>query len=403
MLSAGNKLLAASRWLLVVLAVTAAQSAGAELLGETIKPFAALTEIYDSNIFRVQDQAQLQALNGGSKLADFITVVSVGTALHLAPGRHLVDLLLKEELLRYVDYDDQDAERSEARGKVSLTLLDELKIKADGAYSRAPQSRSDFRSSGVNRQTSLGGGAGLEYASAVGVGLAVDYHRQTITYSLPQYAANEYADDRYAATLFYRLSPTTRLQTRYQREERRYLQPAAITLNANSVADTVQVGVEKTFSPRTTVSGTIGYLDRRHQATAVRNFSGITGTAAMAYGVSGKVGLKLNWTRQLAEETYANRIYSINDTVGGGLSYELTSKLLLSLTDQFSWKAFQDLPGSTAPDRRDQQHELAAGLEWQPLDKLAVTANYQYARRQSTEASFGFDDHTAALGVAYRF
>ena len=156
--------------------------------------------MYDSNVFRVKDRTQLKAQFGDDQLADFITVLSAGTGVRYAVSRQELNLLLRKDVILYSHYTDQNSDRDEASGSLSLAFFDRVKVRLDGTYAAAPESRVDYRSSAVNTKTELAGGITAGYEMTAGVGYEAGYRRSTVDYSLAQFRANEYVTDRYWET-----------------------------------------------------------------------------------------------------------------------------------------------------------------------------------------------------------
>lgn len=375
-------------------------------LGDTLKPFVSGSEMYDSNLFRVKDRGQLQQLIGDVQLHDFITMVTVGTGLHYSVSREELNLLLKKDFIFYRHYTSQNTDQNEASGNLAFTLFDKVKLKFDGTYKTAAESRTDYRSTAVNEQKKTGYGVSLGYEMPAGVGYEAAYRRSAIDYSLLQFKPNEYAVDSFIGTVSYRLSPDSKIYAAYRRDDTVYKEdmPIGSTLvNNSSTADSIRFGLEKTVSPKTAVSCYIGYLDRRHDQAAGRDFSGVIARVAATYGVTGKLGLMLNGERDVYEETYADWIYSVTDTFGIGLVYEITDKTRATFYNTLSWKDFQEIPGSGAAKRSDFLHNMNICLEWSPLNRLTLNLGYQYSMRSSDNNIYNFTDHTVITGVGYKF
>ena len=378
----------------------------AALLGDILKPFASVEETYDSNIFRVRDRDQLKALTGSDRLDDFITVWTVGTGIRYTLGGQGLNLLLKRDFIRYSRHGDQDADSDTATGNLALTVVDKVKINIDGVYSKIPESRAGYRSAGLNKITNIAGGISAGYETTAGIGFEAAYRRVWVDYSLPELKANEYSIDRYSGTVSYRLSTETKVYASYLRDYTNYdedSQSAFGPVNNNSVSDSVRLGLDKTFSPKTSVSGYVGYLDRRYKAFSVSDFNGLIGRAEVRYGLTAKLGLLVNAERQLYEETFTDRIYSVNDAVGADLVYQITAKTKVSVFDRLIWKRFKDIPDSGVPKRTDRLNEIGALIEWAPLGGLHLNLGYRYSRRTSDDHTFDFDDHTVTTGIGYDF
>jgi opacity protein-like surface antigen len=380
--------------------------APAAFLGENLKPFLSVSEMYDSNVFRVRDREQLRALVGDTRLSDFLTIVSVGTAFRYQPGIQELNLLLKKDLIRFSHYSSQNSDRDEVSGNLALRFLDRVRVRIDGGYTSQPEPRTEFRSASVNEKTVVQYGVSAGYETASGIGFEAAWRRMEVGYSLPEYVGNEHDLDRYSGTISYTVSPQGKVYLSYEREERAYREggPGVFSvLKRDNTADSVRAGFSKTFSPKTVVSGYAGYVNRRYSSFETRNFSGLTGRADVNYAVTNKIGIALNWERDLYEETYSDRVYSVNNSLGLGGAYQMTEKIKWNVTDRVTWKDFRDVPGSGAIPRNDFLHEVGAGVEWTPVRRLSVNLGYQLSTRSSTDRSFDFTSHAVTAGVAYRF
>lgn len=403
------KLLACRRkavLLILLPLVFAANEAQCAFLGDVLKPFASVAESYDSNVFRVRDAAQLEALIGDDQMGDFNTVFELGTALHYQLSQQRLDLLLKKDFIRYSHHTLEDADRDEASGKLSLSVLQQLRGVIDGSYTKAPEPRSDFRNPELNLRTKKELGVSAGYDMTSGLSLDAGYRSVTSEYSLAQYRPVEYGADIFSGTASYHISTTSTLFAKYQHEERNYRAVEAVAgrlVKRDNSGDSFRVGFEKTLSPRTAFSGYLGYLDRRYSAIPQRDFSGLIGKLEATYAVTAKLGVLLNGERDLYEETYPGRAYSISDSIGAGAVYQVSEKVKASLQERLVWKDYQAIPGSGAPKRVDFYQELSTGVEWAPIDRLTATLSYQYSTRSSDDASFDFTDHTVTAAVAYKF
>lgn len=383
-----------------------ASLAHAELLGDTIKPFASVTETYDNNIFRVRNKEQLLAQIGDDRMADFITVVTVGSGLNYQVSNQALKLLLKRDFILFSHYSNQNANRDLISGNLALSLLDKLKLTLDGNYDKSPEPRSDYRNKDINERQELGGGVSIGYEMTSGIGLAATYRHSNLDYSLPQYRANQYTKDLYAGTVSYRFSPDTRIYGSLQREYLDYnadMSLGSARINNSSVSDSIRIGLNRTVGSKTTASGYVGYLERRHDQSTGRNFDGVVGQAEINYGFSPHLTLKLTGERQLYEETYVDRIYSVNDAFGFGLEYQISRKVKASVFEKLTWKSFKDMPNVGIASRNDLLQDLKAGVEWTPKTRLTVSVGYQFSTRDSNDSNNNFSAHSLSTGVAYKF
>jgi opacity protein-like surface antigen len=378
----------------------------AEILGDNIRPFASISEMYDSNIFRVRDREQLRSMVNNDRLSDFITIFSAGTDVHYELSRHEINLSLKRDFLQYGHYTSQNTGRDDDKGSLSLTVIDGLRVRIDGLYTNSPESRVDYSSPKMNKITNIAGGTAISYDMPIGVSLEAAYRHEITGYSLPEFRAIEYYADIYSGTLSYKLSVDTKLYATLQRAYIFYKEDQQIgvdLVNNNSVSDSIRVGFNNSISAKTAVSFYIGYLQRRHKQFPARDFDGLIGKAEIKYELTSMVSLLVNAERQLYEETYADRLYSVNDSVGAGLAYAITSNIKAMVNGKLLWKRFSDVPGIAVLKRTDRYQELNSGIEWKPFDTVTTSIGYQYSRRTSDDNTFKFTDHIVMSSISYHF
>jgi len=379
--------------------------ADADFLGDIVKPFISASEIYDSNIFRVKDRSD-PILGGDKQLYDFITTVTVGTKIHYSISQAELNLLFKEDFFIYEHYTRENKDQTDVNGNLSLTFFDKVKMNIYGEYQTVPEDRVDYRSSARNDSTMSMYGASLGYETPTGIGFEAAYRRMGIDYSLAQFNTNLFSVDTFTGTMSYKLSEEARLYAAYQRDDTNYNVDTLINstpVDNSNVADSFRIGLDKTVSPKTAISCYIGYLDRRHNQASARDYSGVIGRLAATYAITGKLGLQLSGERQIYEETYADRIYSITSSFGIGLAYEITDRIKAIFFNKLKWKDYRDIPGSNVGTRSDFLDQMDIGLEWSPLNRLTVGLGYRYLTRSSNEEVSNFDDHSVMAKVGYKF
>ena len=388
---------------MVLLAAISGTCRAEELLGDTIKPFVSISETYDSNIFRVKDQNQLKIQIGDDQLSDFITVVSLGTEVNYQASGQSLNLLLKHDFLQYIHYTSQNVSQDMISGNLALSVLDKIKLNLKGDYALTPVPRSDYvSSSGVNEQQTMSIETTIGYEMVDGIGFSASYRRNNLEYSLPQYRTSDYATDLYSGRVSYQISPDTSLFGSLQREYLNYSSGPSLTRN-NYVADSILIGINRIVGAITTVSGYLGYLERRYNPAAGRNFGGLISLLAINYELTPSFTLRLYGERQLYEETYTNRIYSVSNALGAGLTYQVSNNVKASVFEKYTWKSFKDVPNSGVAGRSDQLNDLSAALYWDPLLRLSVSLGYQFSTRDSDEVINNFSAHSIRSSISYRY
>jgi len=383
-----------------------ADEASCAFLGDVLKPFASVSESYDSNVFRVTDSSQLRALIGDDRMSDFSTVAEIGTALHYTVSHQAIDLTLKRDFIRFSHYTGEDADRDEVNGKLSLSLLQKWTLTIDGSYTSAPEPRTEFRNPQQNIRTTDGYGFTAGYQPPSGWGVEAGYHRREVDYSLAEYTSSRYKADVFDGSLTYQISPATKVYGTYEHEKRTFDEPEAVNgalLKRDNTADSFRVGIQRSVSARTNLAAYLGYLSRRHDEFSARDFDGVVAALQGSYALTYKTQLVATGERLIYEETYPEWIYSVTNSFAIGVNYQMTEKVKGTLMERLMWKDYQPLPESGAPYRNDFINETSVGVEWDPINRLSLNVDYSYSSRNSDVAGFDFDDHTVSATVAYRF
>jgi hypothetical protein len=114
-------------------------------LGDRIKPFISVREVYDSNVFRVKDKEFLEGIAGDDQLSDFITIISAGVNLNYEISRQKMDLLLRKDFIYFKHYDDQNGDQDRVNGNLNLRVYDKFSAKINGFYTKVQEPKNTFK------------------------------------------------------------------------------------------------------------------------------------------------------------------------------------------------------------------------------------------------------------------
>lgn len=143
---------------LLVLLLLISSTAFAEVLGDRIKPFISVREVYDSNVFRVKDKEFLRGIVGDDQLSDYITIISAGVNLNYEISRQKMDLLLRKDFIYFKHYDDQNANQDTANGNLNLRVYDKFSAKINGFYTKVIEPKEYYQTDEKIYRTNKGGG-----------------------------------------------------------------------------------------------------------------------------------------------------------------------------------------------------------------------------------------------------
>ena len=403
------KKLFVTRLPLLVLLLLISSTAFAEVLGDRIKPFISVREVYDSNVFRVQDKEFLEGIVGDDQLSDFITIISAGVNLNYEISRQKMDLLLRKDFIYFKHYDDQNGDQDRVNGNLNLRVYDKFSAKINGFYTKVQEPKEYFQTDEKIDRTNKGGGIELGYDMPLGFTIKAGFRQEYVAYSIPELDVRERAIRIFTGGISYTISPNSEFDIFYARDIVDYDKLEFIGGNLvenDSAGDTIKCVFHKKISPETLMSLSAGYHQRKYDEFDERDFHGFIGKADLSYGITDKLTLMAGAERKLYEETFLDQIYSVNETLGLGASYKATEKIkayIYGSTTKKSFKGDSNITGSDSQERDDDIDEFKTGLEWSPIQRLYLDLLYRYEKRDSSFDIYTYEAHGVELGISYKF
>lgn len=384
-------------------------SAFAEILGDKIKPFFSVREVYDSNIFRVKDKEQLKGIIGDDQLSDFVTILTLGLDLNYQISRQELGLLLKKDFLRYSHYTSENSEQDEVNGSISLRVLDRISANLKGSYTKVPVAKENYLTKQKNERTTTTGGITLGYDLPSGFRIHAGFRQEKEDFSLSVFDYRERTNKSYSGTLSYSPSTESRFYAVYQRIALDYdlLQPIGGTLvNNDSTGDIITIGFDRKLSHKTSLSLYAGHLWRKYKEFKARDFHGVIGKAVVNYIITEKLTLSIIGERELHEAVFLDQIYSVDESLQLVIGYKPTAKIktfIDSKTAEISYKGDANIIAIAFPERKDRLNELRTGIAWSPIRRLSIDLLYRYMARQSNFGIYDFKAHGIEFGATYKF
>ena len=394
---------------LLVLLLLINNTAFAEVLGDRIKPFISVREVYDSNVFRVKDKEFLDGLVGDDQLSDFITIISAGVNLNYEISRQKMDLLLRKDFIYFNHYDDQNANQDTANGNLNLRVYDKFSAKINGFYTKNLEPKEYFQTDEKIYRTGKGGGIELGYDMPLGFTIKAGFRQEYVDYSIPELDVRERAIRIFTGGISYTISPNSEFDIFYARDIVDYDKLEFIggnLVNNDSTGDKINCVFHKKISPETLVSLSAGYYQRKYDEFDARDFNGFIGKADLSYGITEKLTLMASAERMLYEATFLDQTYSVNETIGLGASYKATEKIkayIYGSTTKESFKGNANITGSDSPEREDDIDEFKTGAIWSPIKMLDIDLLYRYEKRDSNFDIYTYEAHGIELGISYKF
>lgn len=135
------------------------------------------------------------------------------------------------------------------------------------------------------------------------------------------------------------------------------------------------------------ITSNLGYLDRRDDSFAIRDFSGYFGGVNYSWDVTGKVNLVIDLSRKLAAYTDTNSSYSQLDALTIRPSWYVSSKIAVRGSAQLSKRKFLgDGPGTvfSSGQREDDYMSYGLGVAWTPRSTIRLSLDLLHMDNDST-------------------
>ena len=405
MSSQKNSLYAATCLAVVPFAVMAQpqfQGQGQVVTGEpkTFEFNAGLGYQHDSNVFRLSDQSNAQALIGTPNRSDDITNASVGLKFNKAYGLQRFEAEGKVENTRYSRFSNLDftAVNYAAAWRWSLTPAFRGNLTTDRR--EYVDNTADVQNQGqVNRRTARTNRLDGEY-DVDGVWRLLGGVFKT-TNSNSQASTFEGESDILATEVGvrYALPYGASVAYRFRNGDGKYSNQSTPG-STNSDFKDRQHEIEGTWEGgRARVVGRISHLERNYNSIPFRDFSGVVGQADITYVLTGKTSLTGGFGRELGSYQTNTSSYYEGTRVFGGPTWRATDNITVRARYDYGVRNFKGaLPGFVAANREDKISLASASIEWQPVRLLSLMLWAQRDQRKSSE--LWADYKSNAVGVS---
>ena len=395
---------------LALLALTLAASTGARAEGADELHLRALVGVvHDSNLFRLSDSANIQALIGRSSAAETIGIKTLGLNYNKAYSLQRVEFdasvndysYTNFSYLNFIAYNYNAAWRwsytprlhgslTTARDQslnsfVDFTGFNQRNVRVNG------NSRADATYELDANWRLLGGLSKAKLSNSQQLTQEPDFNSTSadagLRYVLPSGSSAAYTfkstDGTYSTN---RPIPSPGFYDN------------AFTQTDNDLLLTWAI------SSDTSVSVNAGYRSRKHPNYPQRDFSGMTGGANLNWSISPKSAIVAGWTRDLA--TYETSIsnFTQTDRFSVGPVWQVSPKATVRLNLDYTVRDFRGTPqGPMAVPRRDTSRDASLSFDWQPVTYLVLNASLQNARRASNLPGLGYTSNMINLTAQFTY
>lgn len=156
---------------------------------------------------------------------------------------------------------------------------------------------------------------------------------------------------------------------------------------------------------RSSLSGRLTRISRRHDDLPQRDFSGTGGELRYSWMPTGRLNLGLAATRNVAPFLLGTAAsFRVEDALAFTPSWQVSDKVVLRMN---AFRRSTNYLGAIVPPaggpRRDVLRSVELAASWTPHRRIAVGASLRQERRTSTDAAFGFENTSVGLTAQVRF
>ena len=375
---------------------------------DTFKPHVGYSLLSDSNLFRLPAGANLDTLIGKSSAAEQIGVTTVGLSVNKAYSlqRFELDLNLVDYKYKNFDYLNFTAHNYSAAWRWALTprLIGDLTTdRKEALNSFADYQGFNQRNQRTNTNTVFDGAYEINGPWRVLAGVS----KSTQTNLQPLLTGDDYSETAANTGLRYVFSSGSTLSYILKKANGQYLNRPL------SQADFLDDGYNQTdnefklhwpVTGKSTVDLTATHINRTHPHFAERDYSGVTAGVNFNWNMTGKSALTAGWVRELANYQTSSSNYAQTDRFSIGPVWQASAKIVVRLRYELAQLNYLGSPsGLAASQRSDTTRDTSLSVEWQPYQRVTLSASLQNATRASNLPNLDYDSNMATISAKFSY
>ncbi len=142
----------------------------------------------------------------------------------------------------------------------------------------------------------------------------------------------------------------------------------------------------------TAANANLTHVNRTHPRYGQRDYSGFNSGAGLDWSLSGKTSISLAYIHLLEAYAATNSNYSSTDRISVGPVWQLSPKVGVRLKHEWAQRSYLGSPtAGLSSNRQDITRDTTLSVNWQPQDKLALSASLQTASRGVNQAGLDYD------------
>lgn len=136
----------------------------------------------------------------------------------------------------------------------------------------------------------------------------------------------------------------------------------------------------------------IGHLEREYDNFTIRNYSAYVANLNYDLQLTGKLKTFISYSRLISPFETSNSTYSLSDTLGGKLVYDISAKIKAGINVSYAERDFGGRAAFDTSERSDKEYTFDCYLTWNPIKNIGFKINRLQSSRNSTISRFDYDD-----------
>lgn len=378
---------------------------------DTITPYVGLGLVYDSNVLRLRDDAQAGAMGLGG-MSDTIRRGTVGLALDKHISRQRITANLSAAKVKYNRFATLDHTDKNAALNWNWHAGDRVEGNVGATYSQGLTPFIDFHELAPNIRTQTSGfvdGAWMFHPSwRARAGLT---HKK-LWYDLAsqQPANNTQNQSELGLDYLARSGSTIGLQARHIVADfpNPQIDDSGQQILNGYTQNELKGKVDWLLTGKTRLHFLGGWVSRKQDQIAARNFSGMNSRISADWSPTGKIDVSVTAWREIGAVDDLSTVYSLNRGASLASAWKYSEKIRLIgqfnyVKRDFSQSTVAGTVGGGSGAQNDVLRNTGLTVAYTPTDKWELRLSGVRSTQSSTAADGGYTSNAVLLNTRYAF
>lgn len=373
---------------------------------DTLQFRAGQTWQYDSNVFRLSDAVNSQAIIDSASTSDHYGVTTIGAKIDKSYGLQRFEVDVNVNRYNYQNFSRLDftAVNYAAAWRWSITPSFYGNLTTD--RQEYNDNTADVQNLGqVNRRTDRLTLLDAEYAIdgpwrvLGGVFERTSSNSQAVTFEGDSKIRGLEVGVRYV------FASESSFAYRLKQGNGEYPNRVLSTVSASDFKDREhEFKVIWPITGKTTIQSRLSYFDRAHDGLGARDFSGFVGQLDATWKPTGKTTVSAGVARDLGDYQTNNISYYQGNRLFIAPTWKPTEKTAVKFRYDYGVRNYKgSLPGFVSTNRKDTTDLAVLGFEWDVIRAVKLSTSVFSDRRKSNEFGADYKSHGINLGVLASF